>query len=145
MLKGIRRVSLVATVFMLAASFLGSAAGAQTTPDWPVSNHPYNCSWSKPDPNNPGSQITGTAFVTFVNLAGNDYLRRGTLRNLYPTGAITETAVTVTKPVILSASTTQFELTTGTGIQCQDFETLGNSIYLYFGSCSNGSQQWCSY
>jgi hypothetical protein len=144
MLKGIHRVSLIAVIAVLAASFLGSAAWAQA-PIWPVSNHPYNCSWSKPDPNNPGTQLTGTAVVTFVDLAGNDYLRRGTLRNLYPTGALTETPVTVTKPVPLYPGTTQFELTTGTGIQCKDFETLGNAFYLFFGSCSNGAQQWCSY
>ena len=121
------------------------AANAQSSVHWPVSNHGYYCSWSKPDPNHPGTQLTGTAIVTFVNLAGNDYLRRGTLRNEYPTGAVTESGVTVTKPVLLSPDTTQFELTTSTGIQCKNFETLYNSFYLYFDQCSNGAQQWCSY
>ena len=143
MLKGIRRAALIFAATALVPSFAGSAASAQT-PNWPVSNHPYYCSWSKPDPNNPGSQLTGSAFVTFVDLAGNNYLRRGTLKNVYPTGAVSEASVTVTKPVPV-ANGTQFELTTGTGIQCQDFESLWSSSYLYFGACSNGAQQQCWY
>lgn len=145
-MKGMGRISLVVTVAVLVASFLVSVASAQTAPNWPVSNHPYNCSWSKPDPNHPGSQLTGTALVTFVDLAGNNYLRRGILRNLYPGNPTpSESFVTVTKPMILSPDSTQFELTTSTGIQCKDFETLFYSTYLYFGTCSNGAQQWCSY
>jgi hypothetical protein len=142
----IRRISLLGVLAVLVSSFLGTAVSAQAAQiNWPVANHGYYCSWSKPDPNNPGSTLYGTAIVTFVNLAGNDYLRRGILRNDYPNGTYSETFVTVTKPVPLTVDNTQFELTTGTGVQCKDFETLFYSTFLHFGQCSNGAVQNCSY
>jgi hypothetical protein len=129
---------------LLLASLAGASVQAQTPLNWPVPNHGYHCLWSKPDPNNPGSQLTGTATVTFVNLAGNDYLRRGILRNDYPSGASSESFVTVTKPMPISVDQTQFELTTGTGVQCKDFEVYSYG-YLFFGNCSNGALQSCAY
>lgn len=134
-----KRIALFALLLVVAV-----AANAQSL-NWPVPNHGYYCSWSKPDPNHPGTQLTGTATVTFVDLAGNNYLRRGILRNEYPTGAVSESFVTVTKPVILTPDTTQFELTTSTGIQCKNFLSQFYSFYLYFDQCSNGAQQWCSF
>ena len=135
----------IALSALLLAAAVTAAANAQSSINWPVANHGYYCSWSKPDPNHPGTQLTGTATVTFVNLAGNDYLRRGILRNEYPTGAVSESFVTVTKPVPLYVDNTQFELTTSTGIQCKNFQTLFYSFYLYFDQCSNGAQQWCTF
>jgi hypothetical protein len=138
-------------LFALLVAVAATAASAQTQVNWPVSDHGYYCSWSKPDPNNPGSRIQGTAIVTFKNLAGNNYLRRGTLRNDYPPydgSNYTETPVTVTKPVLFTDYQTQFELTTGTGVQCKDFETYrsGSVVFaLYFDDCSNGAQQSCSW
>src|SRR6478609_10454148 len=102
MSQRIRRISLTAALAVLISSLVSTAAPAQTQLNWPVANHGYYCSWSLPDPNNPSTRLTGTAVVTFVNLAGNNYLRRGILRNDFPNGTTTETFVTVTKPVPLS-------------------------------------------
>src|SRR5262245_41510843 len=111
--------------FLLAAALLMmlavSRAEAQTV-WWPYSDTDYHCVWSLPDPAHPGQYITGTSINRFAHLQGNNYLRRGTLQITYPSGAFSETAVTVTKPVNnCGDGCTSFELTTGNGIQCKDF------------------------
>jgi len=128
---------------MLLLAFGATRADAQVV--WPISNADYNCTWSLPDPAHPGQFIFGTSINRFANLQGNNYLRRGYLQITYPSGAFTETSVTVTKPVNnCGAGCTTFELTTGTGIQCKAFQAFSSGEALSFAQCSNGALQICT-
>jgi hypothetical protein len=110
---------------------------------WPASDRNYYCNWELPDPAHPGQVIYGASTIHFANLQGNNYLRRGYLQTWYPSGAFSETAVTITKPVSSCPDCTTFELTTGSGIQCKDFRTIAFGAFLYFDQCSNGARQSC--
>jgi hypothetical protein len=133
--------------FLFAAALLlvfGVGRAEAQTVWWPYSDADYYCYWQLPDPAHPGQVITGTSIDRFANLQGNNYLRRGYLQITYPSGAFSETSVTITKPVNnCGAGCTSFELTTGTGVQCKDFRSFNNSTALSFAQCSNGALQLC--
>ncbi|MEA2604054.1 MAG: hypothetical protein QOF89_5046 [Acidobacteriota bacterium] len=139
------KMTVLSALLVLAAAGVATAQSFQV--NWPISNHQYFCAWTKPDPNHPGGVISGNSYVTFRDLIGNNYLRRGTLETVYLDYSSTSTPVTVTKPEFISVNNTKFELTTGSGIQCKDFETFASSTNsvsnLYFAQCSNGAVQQC--
>jgi hypothetical protein len=125
--------ALVAAALLLA---LGAGTAQAQTPIFPNAS-PYSCYWEL-------NGTSGFAFVTFVNLAGSNYLRRGIQRTVYPTGAATEFRVTVTKPVPSGPGATVFEFTNNDNlIQCQAFRVSNYGSSLDYDQCSNGARQWC--
>jgi hypothetical protein len=105
------------------------------TPTWPLST-PYYCFFSIN-----GGQ--GQSLVT-LTLNGNNYLRRGTIQNVYPNGASNITRCTVTKPADPGSNCTQFEFTNNdNGIQCKDMVVCYGGSQITFDDCSNGALQFC--
>lgn len=138
------RRPLVFALALALAAFAAGAAPAEAQVTWPT-DRLYDCNFVRAD----GS--SGTSQIQFIDLAGNNYLRRGFLSTWIPTQAYPDWSntvkVVVTKPVIIGPRTTHFEFTVApNGPQCKSFR-VHNGIYfntLAFDECSNGVYQSCS-
>ncbi len=134
----VRSLIVCGTILLIGA--MPAAAQSDPHPTWPDQGEEYAC-----DTN---------CRISFTNLNGNNYLRRGTLNTVCDGGWEAHNQVTVTKPVSCAHNCTVFEITvedTTPKIQCQDFRVRiaaswppGTSMHMAnFTDCSNGVVQRC--
>jgi hypothetical protein len=132
-----KRILNVVSRGIVIAALFALGTGVAHAQNWP-NGSAYDCDWTL-------GAASGKSFITFQSLTGDDFVRSGTLKTVYTTGAV------VTKPITVywdwpTGDNSRFIMDqTQDGIECTlvSAVTANNHKVLTFSPCSNGASQHC--